>query len=146
MSPLRESERDRLPRGNRFCAVDATGSSPRLTRSPRDRRSRVVEDRVEGGGGPAAAAGSVRPVLSAFFAALGSLVAFTAAHGQAGSELAYTQGIETLCQQYAAAVSGMPASAMFKLCMNERHCWPVSSPARYQCELPQPMSWHGGGY
>ncbi|HEY2538656.1 MAG TPA: hypothetical protein VGI28_04050 [Stellaceae bacterium] len=88
----------------------------------------------------------MRPVLSAFYAALGSLVAFTAAHGQALSELAYTQGIETLCQEYAAAVSGMPADQMFDLCMAERHCWPVSTPARYQCELPQPMSWHGGGY
>jgi hypothetical protein len=59
----------------------------------------------------------VRPVLAALYAALGSLVAFTAAHGQALSELAYTQGIETLCQQYAAAVSGMPAGQMIDLCM-----------------------------
>lgn len=77
---------------------------------------------------------------------LGSLVAFTATHGQAGSELTYTEGIETLCQQYAAAVSGMPAGQMFDLCMAEWHCRRVSSSYGYRCELPQPMSWHGGGY
>ena len=117
MSPLRESGRDRLPRGNRFHAVDTTGSCPRLARSPRDKPSRAVDNRVEAGGEPSAAAGSVRPVLSAFFAALGSLVAFTAAHGQGGSDLAYTQGIEALCRQYAEAVSGMPTDQMFDLCM-----------------------------
>jgi hypothetical protein len=84
--------------------------------------------------------------LSAFFAALGSLVAFTAAHGQAGSDLAYTQGIETLCRRYAAAVSGMPTDQMFDLCMAERHCRRVSSPYGYRCEMPEPLNWHGGGY
>lgn len=145
MSPPGESVRDRLPRGNRFCAA-ATGFCPRYTRSACDKPSRAVEDRIEADGGPSGAARSAKPVLYAFYAALVSLVAFTAAYGQAGSELAYTQEIETLCRQYAAAISGMPTSSMFKLCMNERHCWRVSSPAGYQCELPQPMSWHGGGY
>jgi hypothetical protein len=89
-------------------------------------------------------AGSVRPVLSAFFAALGSLVAFTAAHRQGGSDLAYTQGIETLCRQYAAAVSGMPTDQMFDLCMAERHCRRVSNSYGYRCEMPEPLNWHGG--
>ena len=88
----------------------------------------------------------MRPVLSAFFAALGSLVAYTAANGQGGTDLAFTQGNETLCRQYAAAVSGIPTDQMFDLCMAERHCRRVSGPYGYRCELPEPLNWHGGGY
>jgi hypothetical protein len=58
----------------------------------------------------------------------------------------YTDSVEQICRQYAAAVRGMPTDLMFKQCMSERHCWTASGPAGYQCELPGPMTWHGGGY
>jgi hypothetical protein len=54
--------------------------------------------------------------------------------------------IEEICRQYAAAVTGMPRDLMFNQCMSERHCWVSSGSTGYQCEAPQPMSWHGGGY
>jgi hypothetical protein len=79
-------------------------------------------------------------------AALGLLVSVTAADGQIGSELRYTQEIEALCRQYAAAVSGTSSGAMFNQCMSERHCEPVASTYLYRCEMPGPLSWHGGGY
>jgi hypothetical protein len=76
------------------------------------------------------------------------LVTCSAASGQTGPDDAdsYTAMIEGICRQYAAAVTGMPPGRMFAQCMAERHCWILSGSASYQCEPPQPMSWHGGGY
>jgi len=58
----------------------------------------------------------------------------------------YTALVQQICEQYAAAVTGMPRDLMFKQCMSERHCWTPSGYTGYQCELPGPMTWHGGGY
>jgi hypothetical protein len=57
----------------------------------------------------------------------------------------YTALIQQICRHYAAAVTGMAPDLMFKQCMSERHCR-MAGPAGYQCELPGPMTWHGGGY
>ena len=57
----------------------------------------------------------------------------------------YTALIQQICRHYAAAVTGMAPDLMFKQCMSERHCWMAGS-ASYQCQLPGPMTWHGGGY
>jgi hypothetical protein len=40
----------------------------------------------------------------------------------------------------------MPADLMFNQCMSERHCRVSSGTSAYHCELPGPMTWHGGGY
>jgi hypothetical protein len=60
----------------------------------------------------------------------------------------YTALMQQICRQYATATAqtGMPARSIFTQCMSERHCWIPPGSAGYQCELPQPMSWHGGGY
>jgi hypothetical protein len=54
--------------------------------------------------------------------------------------------MQQICRQYAAAQTGMPADLMFKQCMSERHCRVASGSSAYQCEMPGPMTWHGGGY
>jgi hypothetical protein len=66
--------------------------------------------------------------------------------GQTGADFGYAVMIEALCRQYAAAVRGMPADLMFDQCMIERHCRASSGSSGYQCEMPGPMNWHGGGY
>jgi hypothetical protein len=68
------------------------------------------------------------------------------ASGQTGSGVPHTAMIEVLCRQYAAALVGVPADPAFDQCMVERHCRVSAGSSGYQCELPQPMSWHGGGY
>jgi hypothetical protein len=80
--------------------------------------------------------------------ALIGLVAGAAAGGQPGSGVADDRAvaIEAICRQYAAAQTGMPADLMFAQCMSERHCRVSSGSPGYQCELPGPMTWHGGGY
>jgi hypothetical protein len=74
-------------------------------------------------------------------AALICLVAGTAAQGQIGRNVADDRAvvIESICRQYAAALSDMPTDLMFKQCMYERNCRPVPSPPGYWCEPPQPM-------
>jgi len=59
---------------------------------------------------------------------------------------AYTAMIEGICRQYATAQTGMPADRMFAQCMTERRCRRSYGPSGYQCEMPVPMTWHGGGY
>jgi hypothetical protein len=58
----------------------------------------------------------------------------------------YTALMQQICRQYADAQTGMPADLMFNQCMSERHCRVGSSSSAYRCELPGPMTWHGGGY
>jgi hypothetical protein len=58
----------------------------------------------------------------------------------------YTALVQQICRQYAAAQIGMPADRMFNQCMSERHCRVSSASPAYHCELPGPMTWHGGGY
>ena len=58
----------------------------------------------------------------------------------------YADLVQQICRQYAAAVTGMPPDLMFKQCMSERHCWTSPGSVGYQCQLPGPMTWHGGGY
>jgi hypothetical protein len=58
----------------------------------------------------------------------------------------YAAVIEQICRQYASAQTGMPTELMFNQCMSERRCRPSSGSSGYQCELPGPMTWHGGGY
>jgi hypothetical protein len=76
------------------------------------------------------------------------LLAGMAASGQTGPDEAYDRAaaIAAICRQYAALQSGMPADQMFTQCMSERHCRASPGPPGYQCEAPEPMSWHGGGY
>jgi hypothetical protein len=71
-----------------------------------------------------------------------------AANGQTGPGVADDPAVvtEAICRQYAAAQVGMPADLMFRQCMSERHCRPSGGSAGYVCEVPGPMSWHGGGY
>jgi hypothetical protein len=54
--------------------------------------------------------------------------------------------MQELCRQYADAQVGMPVDLMFNQCMSERHCRLPSGSSTYRCELPGPMTWHGGGY
>jgi hypothetical protein len=54
--------------------------------------------------------------------------------------------VQQICRQYADAQIGMPANLMFDQCMSERHCRVPSGSSAYHCELPGPMTWHGGGY
>src|ERR1700747_16983 len=81
-------------------------------------------------------------------AALVWLLAGAPASGQTAPGAAYNRAamIEAICRQYGAAQTGMPAGLMFNQCMSERHCRVAPGSPRYQCELPGPMSWHGGGY
>ena len=74
-------------------------------------------------------------------AALICVVAGTAVRGQTGPGVADDRAavIESICRQYAAALTDMPADLMFKQCMFERHCRPVPSPPGYWCEPPRPM-------
>jgi hypothetical protein len=58
----------------------------------------------------------------------------------------YSGLIEQICRQYAGAQIGMPADLMFNQCMSERHCRVSFGSSAYHCELPGPMTWHGGGY
>jgi len=89
--------------------------------------------------------GSIQTVVAA---ALVWLAASAAASAQTGAGDAYGRAaaIEAICRQYAAAQTGMPADLMFRQCMSERHCRVSSGAPGYQCEAPEPMSWHGGGY
>jgi hypothetical protein len=77
-------------------------------------------------------------------AALICVVAGTAAQGQTGPSVADDRAaaIVSICRQYAAALTDMPADLMFKQCMFKRHCRPVPSPPGYWCEPPQPL-WGG---
>jgi hypothetical protein len=93
--------------------------------------------------GKSAAVGSVK---SALWAALLLLTTGVVASGQTDSDVAYAAMIEALCRGYAAAQVGMPADSAFDQCMLARHCRAAPRPSGYQCEMPQPMSWHGGGY
>jgi hypothetical protein len=74
-------------------------------------------------------------------AALICVFADAAAQGQTGPSADYDRAVvtESICRQYAAAVTDMPADLMFKDCMSERHCRPVPTPPGYWCEPPQPM-------
>src|SRR5262249_48117335 len=82
----------------------------------------------------------------AVFAAIILLWTSAAGRAQSPSETGnYTALIQQICRQYAAAQTGMPVDLMFSQCMSERHCR-VSGAAGYQCEVPGPMTWHGGGY
>lgn len=74
-------------------------------------------------------------------AALTCVVTGTAVQGQIGPGVAddSVAVIESICRQYAAALTDMPTDLMFKQCMFERHCRPVPSPPGYWCEPPQPM-------
>jgi hypothetical protein len=58
----------------------------------------------------------------------------------------YAALIQQICRQYADTQIGMPADLMFNQCMSERHCRVASGSSAYQCEMPGPMTWHGGGY
>jgi hypothetical protein len=58
----------------------------------------------------------------------------------------YTALMQQICRQYADAQRGMPPDLMFSQCMSERHCRVSSGSSGYQCEVPGPMTWHGGGY
>ena len=58
----------------------------------------------------------------------------------------YTASMQQICREYADAQRGMPADLMFNQCMSERHCRVSSGSSAYHCELPGPMTWHGGGY
>jgi hypothetical protein len=87
-----------------------------------------------------------RRLRFAFYAASLLLVTSAGASAQESSELAYSRQIEALCRQYAAAISEVPAVAAFAQCMSERHCRPISDSVRYRCDIPGPLSWHGGGY
>lgn len=100
----------------------------------------------EGGGlhpgrGPVFCAPAKCAWLAGAVAALICEVAGTAVQGQTGPSVAddRTTVTESICRQYAAALSDMPADLMFKQCMFERHCRPVPSPPGYWCEPPQPM-------
>jgi hypothetical protein len=81
--------------------------------------------------------------------AAGALIwlAAGAANGQTGPGVTYDRAalIQAICRQYAVAQSGMPADLMFNQCMSERHCWVSPGSSGYQCELPGPMTWRGGG-
>ena len=74
-------------------------------------------------------------------AALICVVAGTAVQGQTGPGVADDRAavMISICRQYAAALTDMPADLLFKQCMFERHCRPVPSPPGYWCEPPQPM-------
>ena len=74
-------------------------------------------------------------------AALICVVASTAVQAQTGPSVADDRAavIVSICRQYAAALTDMPAVLSFKQCMSERHCRPVPSPPGYWCEPPQPM-------
>ena len=89
-----------------------------------------------------------RPPIRPAAAALVGLAMCTTARGQTGpgSADSYTAVIAGICREYAAAITGMPPNVSFDQCMAERHCRIVPGSATYQCEPPQPMSWHGGGY
>ena len=74
-------------------------------------------------------------------AALLCVVAGAAVQGQTGPSVADDRAavMVSICRQYAAALTDMPADLMFKQCMSERHCRPIPSPPGYWCEPPQPM-------
>jgi hypothetical protein len=76
------------------------------------------------------------------------LVTAAPASGQTGSGGSYNRNamIMAICRQYAATQTGMPVNLMFNQCMSERHCRVSSEPPGYQCEVPGPLEWHGGGY
>jgi hypothetical protein len=80
-------------------------------------------------------------LLASAVTALICVVAGTAVQGQTGPSIADDRAavVESICRQYAAALTDMPADLMFKQCMFERHCRPVPSPPGYWCEPPQPM-------
>jgi hypothetical protein len=81
------------------------------------------------------------------FTAIIFLCTSTAAFAQRPSRpYDYTVLMREICRQYANAQIGMPADLMFNQCMSERHCRVSSGSSTYQCELPGPMTWHGGGY
>jgi hypothetical protein len=84
-------------------------------------------------------------------AAAGALIwslAGAAASGQTRPDVAYDRAamIEAICRQYATLQTGMPTDLMFNQCMSERHCRVSPGSPGYQCEVPGPLEWHGGGY
>jgi hypothetical protein len=81
------------------------------------------------------------------FTAIIFLCASAAALAQGPSQpYDYSASVEQICRQYADAQIGMPADVMFDQCMSERHCRVSAGSSAYHCELPGPMTWHGGGY
>ena len=81
------------------------------------------------------------------FTAITFLCTSAAAFAQRPSQpYDYTVLMQQICRQYANAQIGMPADPMFNQCMSERHCRVSSGSSAYHCELPGPMTWHGGGY
>jgi hypothetical protein len=76
------------------------------------------------------------------------LAGVATAGGQPGPGAAYDRAaaIEAICRQYAATQIGMPPDLMFNQCMSERQCRVSPGASGYQCRLPGPLSWHGGGY
>lgn len=86
-------------------------------------------------------AAAKRAWLASAMAALICVVAGTADRGQTGPSVAddRTTITKSICRQYAAALTDLPADLMFKQCMFERHCRPIPSPPGYWCEPPQPM-------
>jgi hypothetical protein len=81
--------------------------------------------------------------LTAIIFLCASAAALAQTPSQSSDYAALMQGI---CRQYADAQVGMPADLMFNQCMSERHCRVSSGSSTYRCELPGPMTWHGGGY
>ena len=91
-----------------------------------------------------ARAHSAVPKCAWFASAVAALIcvaAGTAVQGQTGPSVADDRAavILSICRQYAAALTDLPADLSFKQCMSERHCRPVPSPPGYWCEPPQPM-------
>ena len=91
--------------------------------------------------------GTAGALLGSRFAAIIFLCTSAAALAQRPSQPDdYTVVMQEICRQYADAQTGMPADLMFNQCMSERHCRLSSGSSAYRCELPGPMTWHGGGY
>jgi len=115
----------------------------------REQRSFIIKlhDRTREGGGlhpPYVSVFSAAAKCAWLASAVGALicvVAGTAVQGQTGPSVADDRAalVESICRQYAAALSDMPADLMFKECMSERHCRPIPSSPGYWCEPPQPM-------
>jgi hypothetical protein len=87
------------------------------------------------------------PLYGSRFPAIIFLCTSAAALAQRPSQsYDYAALVQQICRQYADAQVGMPADRMFNQCMSERHCRVSYGSSAYQCELPGPMTWHGGGY
>jgi hypothetical protein len=86
-------------------------------------------------------------LLDSRFTAIIFLCTSAAALAQTPSQSSdYAALMQKICRQYADAQVGMQADLMFNQCMSERHCRVSSGSSAYRCELPGPMTWHGGGY